>query len=253
MTEPDSQAAVPAATAASQPLLALDDVHTYYGNIHALKGVTMDVGAGEIVTLIGSNGAGKSTTLRTISGIQKARQGSVKLKERDITGMGGHEIVRLGIAHSPEGRHVFTRMSVYENLELGAFIRRGEGITDDLARVFDLFPRLRERRSQKAGTLSGGEQQMLAIGRALMAHPSVILLDEPSMGLSPILTEQIFRIIADINGQGTTVLLVEQNALMALNVASRGYVLQTGRIILADTAANLAANEQVRQAYLGEI
>ncbi|HET6744821.1 MAG TPA: ABC transporter ATP-binding protein [Candidatus Limnocylindria bacterium] len=240
-------------TETAAPLLALEDVHTYYGNIHALKGVTMTVGAGEIVTLIGSNGAGKSTTLRTISGIQRARQGTVMLKDRDITAMGGHEIVRLGIAHSPEGRHVFTRMSVHENLELGAFIRRGEAIDDDLARVFDLFPRLKERRGQKAGTLSGGEQQMLAMGRALMAQPSVILLDEPSMGLSPILTEQIFKIIGDINAQGTTVLLVEQNALMALNVASRGYVLQTGKIILADTAANLAANEQVRQAYLGEI
>jgi branched-chain amino acid transport system ATP-binding protein len=236
-----------------EAVLALDDVHTYYGNIHALKGVTMEVGRGEIVTLIGSNGAGKSTTLRTISGIQRARQGSVTLNGRDITGMLGHEVVKLGIAHAPEGRHVFTRMSVHENLELGAFIRRGEPIADDLARVFELFPRLRERRSQKAGTLSGGEQQMLAIGRALMAHPSVILLDEPSMGLSPILTEQIFTIIGEINAQGTTVLLVEQNALMALNVAHRGYVLQTGKIILADTAANLAANEQVRQAYLGEI
>jgi branched-chain amino acid transport system ATP-binding protein len=234
-------------------VLSLDDVHTYYGNIHALKGVTMEVGKGEIVSLIGSNGAGKSTTLRTISGIQRARQGSVTLNGKDITALAGHEVVKLGIAHSPEGRHVFTRMSVHENLELGAFIRRGEPIAGDMARVFDLFPRLRERRSQKAGTLSGGEQQMLAIGRALMAHPSVILLDEPSMGLSPILTEQIFTIIGEINAQGTTVLLVEQNALMALNVAHRGYVLQTGKIILADTAANLAANEQVRQAYLGEI
>ena len=235
------------------PVLELRDVHTYYGNIHALKGVSLTVDKEEIVTLIGSNGAGKSTTLRTISGITPPREGRVLSDGREIQRVPPHEIVGLGIAQSPEGRHVFTRMSVHENLELGAFIRKGEPLADDMARVFDLFPRLRERRSQKAGTLSGGEQQMLAIGRALMANPTVLLLDEPSMGLSPILTEQIFTIIGEINAQGTTVLLVEQNALMALNVAHRGYVLQTGKIILADTAANLAANEQVRQAYLGEI
>jgi branched-chain amino acid transport system ATP-binding protein len=234
-------------------LLDLDEVHTYYGNIHALKGVSLYVDKGEIVTLIGSNGAGKSTTLRTISGIQRAREGQVMFDEREIHAMPPHEVVRLGIAQAPEGRHVFARMSVYENLQMGAFSRPGVPITDDVARVYDLFPRLQERRTQKAGTLSGGEQQMLAIGRALMAHPTLLLLDEPSMGLSPILTEQIFKIITDINAQGTTVLLVEQNAQMALNVASRGYVLQTGQIILSDTAANLAANEQVRQAYLGEI
>ncbi|MFN2484513.1 MAG: ABC transporter ATP-binding protein [Candidatus Limnocylindria bacterium] len=234
-------------------LLELRDVHTYYGNIHALRGISIHVDEGEIVTLLGANGAGKSTTLRTISGTLRPRQGSVHLRGRIIDTLPAHEIVKLGLAQSPEGRHVFARMTVHENLELGAFARRGQNLDGDLARVFDLFPRLKERRSQRAGTLSGGEQQMLAIGRALMAQPRVLLLDEPSMGLSPILTEQIFSIIGDINQQGTTVLLVEQNAQMALNLARRGYVLQTGRIILADRAVNLARNEQVRQAYLGEI
>jgi branched-chain amino acid transport system ATP-binding protein len=234
-------------------LLELDNVHTFYGNIEALKGVSLFVDKGEIATLIGANGAGKSTTLRTITGTQKARTGTVLLAGQPIQGMAPHDIVRLGIAHSPEGRRVFARMSVYENLQMGAYSRGRESITDDVARVFDTFPRLKERRGQQAGTLSGGEQQMLAMGRALMARPSVLLLDEPSMGLSPILTEQIFRIIVEINEQGVTVLLVEQNAQMALNVAHRGYVLQTGVILLADTAANLAANVQVRQAYLGEI
>jgi branched-chain amino acid transport system ATP-binding protein len=239
--------------AGAERVLELDGVHTYYGNIHALKGVTMGVATGEIVTLIGSNGAGKSTTLRTISGIERAREGTVRVNGRDATRLPAHEIVALGVGHAPEGRRVFSRMTVAENLDLGAFRRSGPDVAVDLARVYDLFPRLKERRTQKAGTLSGGEQQMLAIGRALMTQPTILLLDEPSMGLSPILTEQIFRIIGEINVQGTTVLLVEQNALMALNVAQRGYVLQTGRIILSDTAANLAANEQVRQAYLGEI
>jgi branched-chain amino acid transport system ATP-binding protein len=234
-------------------ILELDDVHTYYGNIHALKGVSLYVEKGEVVTLIGSNGAGKSTTLRTISGIQRAREGHVRFEGQQTEAMPPHEVVRLGIAQAPEGRHVFAQMTVYENLQMGAFSRPSATIAENVPRVFDLFPRLKERRSQKAGTLSGGEQQMLAIGRALMAQPTLLLLDEPSMGLSPILTEQIFRIITDINAQGTTVLLVEQNAQMALNVAQRGYVLQTGQIILADTAANLAANAQVRQAYLGEI
>ncbi len=233
--------------------LELVDVHTYYGNIHALKGLSLYVEKGEVVTLIGSNGAGKSTTLRTISGIQRAREGRILFEEREIHAMPAHEVVRLGIAQAPEGRRVFARMSVYENLQMGAFSRPGADSGDDATRVYDLFPRLKERRAQKAGTLSGGEQQMLAIGRALMAKPHLLLLDEPSMGLSPILTEQIFQIIRDINAQGTTVLLVEQNAQMAFNVAHRGYVLQTGQIILADTAANLAANPQVRQAYLGEI
>jgi branched-chain amino acid transport system ATP-binding protein len=243
----------PEAPGVDKPLLHLEELRVFYGNIEALKGITMSVPAGEIVTLIGSNGAGKSTTLRAISGTHKARQGTVRMNGNEIHHLPAHEIVRLGISQSPEGRRVFTRMSVFENLQMGAFSRPGQKIDDDLARVFDLFPRLNERRNQKAGTLSGGEQQMLAMGRALMARPKVLLLDEPSMGLSPILTEQIFAIIAEINEQGTTVLLVEQNALMALNVAHRGYVLQTGSIILADTAANLAANEQVRQAYLGEI
>ena len=256
MTDPTdvNQAAAPALTgngAAVDAVLALDDVHTYYGNIHALKGVTMEVGKGEIVSLIGSNGAGKSTTLRTISGIQRARQGSVMLNGRDITAMAGHEVVKLGIAHSPEGRHVFTRMSVHENLELGAFIRQGEPIGDDMARVFDLFPRLRERRSQKAGTLSGGEQQMLAMGRALMSHPRILLLDEPSMGLAPTLVEQIFDKIRSIHDEGTSILLVEQNANMALEVADRGYILQTGNIVLADQAGALRDNEDVKRAYLG--
>jgi len=253
MTEASVAADVAAQPAAQDRILDLDGLQVFYGNIEALKGVSLHVMRGEIVTLIGSNGAGKSTTLRTISGILRPRSGTVRLSGREIQQTPPHEIVKLGIAHSPEGRRVFARMSVHENLQMGAFARVGEKIDDDLARVYELFPRLRERRAQKAGTLSGGEQQMLAMGRALMAHPKVLLLDEPSMGLSPILTEQIFAIITEINGQGTTVLLVEQNALMALNVAHRGYVLQTGRILLHDTAANLAANPQVRQAYLGEI
>ena len=251
MTQPMATDAVP--SAAATPLLELEELHVFYGNIEALKGVSLSVPEGEIVTLIGSNGAGKSTTLRAISGTHKPRTGAVRLRGADIQDLPAHEIVGLGISQSPEGRHVFTRMSVFENLQMGAFSRPGQKIDDDVARVFELFPRLKERRTQKAGTLSGGEQQMLAMGRALMARPTVLLLDEPSMGLSPILTEQIFAIITEINQQGTTVLLVEQNALMALNVANRGYVLQTGKILLADTAANLAANEQVRQAYLGEI
>ncbi|MEX0631205.1 MAG: ABC transporter ATP-binding protein [Chloroflexota bacterium] len=233
-------------------LLELEGVHTFYGNIEALKGVSLTVDEGEIVTLIGSNGAGKSTTLRTISGITRARSGTVRFKGEDIHTRKPHEIVAMGIAQAPEGRGVFARMSVYENLLMGAFSRRGP-VAAELDLVYGYFPRLAERRTQKAGTLSGGEQQMLAIGRALMARPSVLLLDEPSMGLSPILTEQIFEIIRDINAQGNTVLLVEQNAQMALNLAGRGYVLQTGQIILADSAENLAANQQVRQAYLGEI
>ena len=239
--------------AAATPLLELEELHVFYGNIEALKGVSLSVPEREIVTLIGSNGAGKSTTLRAISGSHRPRTGAIRLSGRPIHTLPAHEVVKLGIGHSPEGRRVFSRMSVFENLQMGAFSRGRESIEDDVGRVFDLFPRLKERRSQKAGTMSGGEQQMLAIGRALMARPTILLLDEPSMGLSPILTEQIFGIISEINGQGTTVLLVEQNALMALNAAHRGYVIQTGRIILSDSAANLAANEQVRQAYLGEI
>jgi len=233
-------------------LLELDDLHVFYGNIEALKGVSMTVGRGEVVTLIGSNGAGKSTTLRAISGTHKPRTGTIKLSGREIQHLPAHEVVTFGIAHSPEGRKVFSRMTVYENLQMGAFSRRGQKIDGDVTRVFDLFPRLRERRTQKAGTMSGGEQQMLAMGRALMAHPTILLLDEPSMGLSPILTEQIFTIITEINAQGTTVLLVEQNALMALNAAHRGYVIQTGHIVLSGTGRELLGNDMVRKAYLGE-
>ncbi len=232
-------------------MLDVTDLHTYYGQIHALKGISLSVAEGEIVTLIGSNGAGKSTTLKTISGLLAPRQGEVQLKGRKISGMPAHKVAGMGIAQSPEGRRVFPRMTVLENLEMGAFVH-GKVDPADLARVFDLFPRLKERSGQKAGTMSGGEQQMLAIGRALMARPTVLLLDEPSMGLAPILVETIFGIVRDINAQGTTVLLVEQNALMALAIAHRGYVLQTGEIVLADTAANLAQNEMVRKAYLGE-
>ena len=234
-------------------LLELKDVHTYYGAIHALRGVTLHVDEGEIVTLIGSNGAGKSTTLRTISGLLRPREGSIQLGGNRIDGKRPHEVVELGICQSPEGRRVFPRMSVYENLEMGAFARKDRsGLSADFDRVFELFPRLKERRQQRAGTLSGGEQQMLAIGRALMAAPRVLLLDEPSMGLSPILVEQIFDIVVNINQQGTTVLLVEQNALMALNVAKRGYILQTGEIVLTGDAERLRADPAVRKAYLGE-
>lgn len=234
-------------------VLRLENVHTYYGNIHALKGVSLDVGEGEIVCLIGSNGAGKSTTLKTISGLLHPRTGDVYLRGQRISGLPPHMVVSRGISQSPEGRKIFPRMTVKENLEMGAFARRpGPDVARDMERVLQLFPRLRERTSQKAGTMSGGEQQMLAIGRALMASPQVLLLDEPSMGLSPVLVDQIFAIIKEINQQGTTILLVEQNALMALDVAARGYVLQTGTIVLHDSAAGLRENEMVRKAYLGE-
>ncbi len=239
-------------TANGTKMLELRDVHSYYGHIHALKGITIDVDVGEIVTLIGSNGAGKSTTLKTISGLLNPRQGEVLLKGNRISGLPAHEVAKLRVAQSPEGRRVFSRMSVMENLQMGAFIH-GRIDQDDLARVFDLFPRLKERMNQSAGTMSGGEQQMLAIGRALMAHPELLLLDEPSMGLAPILVEQIFSIVEDINRQGTTVLLVEQNALMALAIAQRGYVMQTGTILLSDNAQALMGNEMVRKAYLGEV
>ncbi len=233
-------------------MLELRDVNTFYGHIHALKGITIDVNQGEIVTLIGSNGAGKSTTLKTISGLLAPRTGDVRLRGQTISGMPAHKVAGLRVAQSPEGRRVFPRMSVLENLQMGAFVH-GKMDPDDLGRVFDLFPRLKERVGQKAGTMSGGEQQMLAIGRALMAKPDLLLLDEPSMGLAPILVEQIFAIVQDINRQGTTVLLVEQNALMALAIANRGYVLQTGSILLADDAKSLMQNEMVRKAYLGEV
>lgn len=235
----------------NQKMLEMDNVHSYYGHIHALKGVSIEVNQGEIVTLIGSNGAGKSTTLRTISGLLSPRTGEVRVNGEKISGMPAHKVASMGIAQSPEGRRVFPRMSVLENLQMGAFAR-GKVEQSDLERVFDLFPRLKERTGQNAGTMSGGEQQMLAIGRALMARPNLLLLDEPSMGLAPILVEQIFSIVKDINSQGTTVLLVEQNALMALAIAQRGYVLQTGQIVLTDDAKALMANEMVRKAYLGE-
>ncbi|MEA2527516.1 MAG: branched-chain amino acid transport system ATP-binding protein [Thermomicrobiales bacterium] len=232
-------------------MLQVQDIHTYYGHIHALKGISIEVQQGEIVTLIGSNGAGKSTTLKTISGLLQPRRGQILLNGTSLNGVPAHKVATMGVAQSPEGRRVFPRMSVLENLEMGAFTR-GKADPNDLARVFDLFPRLKERINQKAGTMSGGEQQMLAIGRALMAHPSLLLLDEPSMGLSPILVEAIFAIVKEINAQGTTVLLVEQNALMALGIAHRGYVLQTGQIVLSDNAGALLRNETVRKAYLGE-
>ncbi len=233
-------------------LLELRDVHAYYGNIHALKGISITVDEGEIVTLIGSNGAGKSTTLKTISGLLRPRSGEVLLGGTRIDGMRADQVVALGITQAPEGRRVFPRMSVRENLEMGAFQRRkGPDLDADFERVLGLFPRLRERLEQAGGTLSGGEQQMLAIARSLMARPRLILLDEPSMGLAPILVEQIFDIVRDINAQGTTVLLVEQNALMALGLASRGYILQTGEIVLADSAEQLAVNPEVQKAYLG--
>ena len=234
-------------------LLELKDVHTYYGTIHALKGISIEVREGEVVTLIGSNGAGKSTTLRSINGLNHPRDGKITFQGRDITERPPHEIVKSGISQSPEGRHVFPRMSVLENLEMGAYQRDDKSeIGEDLDRVYGLFPRLAERKAQKAGTLSGGEQQMLAIGRALMARPTLLLLDEPSMGLAPIFIDKIFEIIQEINQQGTTILLVEQNALMALDAASRGYVLETGTIKLADDAKALRQNEEVRKTYLGE-
>ncbi len=233
-------------------LLDLSTVHTYYGNIHALKGISLRVDEGEIVTLIGSNGAGKTTTLKTISGLLSPREGSITLGGKAIHGLPAHEIVALGIGHSPEGRRVFRKMSVKENLEMGAYLRKpGPEVASDLERVLNLFPRLRERFDQKAGTMSGGEQQMLAIGRALMSRPRVLLLDEPSMGLAPILVEQIFEIVREINKAGTTVLLVEQNAMMALAVANRGYIVQTGDITLEDAAGKLANNPKVKEAYLG--
>jgi len=238
--------------AAAAPILALDDVHTYYGTIHALKGITLEVHDREVVTLIGANGAGKSTTLRSINGLNHPREGTIHFQGEDITQRAAHEIVKMGISQSPEGRRVFSRMSVLENLEMGAYQRTGDDVGEDLERVYDLFPRLQERKSQKAGTLSGGEQQMLAIGRALMARPKLLLLDEPSMGLAPIFVERIFDIIKQINEQGTSILLVEQNALMALDAADRGYVLETGRIVLADKASSLKTNEDVRKTYLGE-
>jgi len=233
-------------------VLRLTDVHTYYGHIHALQGISLEVRSGEIVTLLGSNGAGKTTTLKTVHGLLHPRKGHVEFNGTDISHVPAHELVRHGIGQAPEGRRIFGRMTVLENLQMGAYSRADRShLQPDFDRVFELFPRLHERRTQQAGTLSGGEQQMLAIGRALMTRPTLLLLDEPSMGLAPILVEQIFAIIKDINRQGTTILLVEQNALMALGVANRGYVLQTGRIVRSGEAKILLEDEEVRKAYLG--
>jgi branched-chain amino acid transport system ATP-binding protein len=235
-----------------QTILEVNDVHTYYGSIQALKGISLDVREGEVVTLIGANGAGKSTTLRSINGLNHPQQGTIHFQGKDITDEAPHNVVKLGISQSPEGRRLFPRMSVLENLQMGAF-QRGDraGQREDMDRVFSLFPRLAERKNQKAGTLSGGEQQMCAIGRALMARPKLLMLDEPSMGLAPIFVEKIFEIVREINEQGTPILLVEQNALMALDTADRGYVMETGTIVLADDAKALRQNEQVQKSYLG--
>ena len=234
-------------------ILRLENVHTFYGTIEALKGISLEVHKGEIVTLIGANGAGKSTTLRSINGLNQPRDGTIVFQGENITRRAPHDIVQMGISQSPEGRRLFPHMSVLENLEMGAFQRKDRsGIREDLDRVYALFPRLAERKSQRGGTLSGGEQQMCAIGRALMARPKLLMLDEPSMGLAPIFVEKIFEIIGEINEQGTTILLVEQNALMALDAAQRGYVLETGRVALTDDAKSLRENEQVRKTYLGE-
>jgi branched-chain amino acid transport system ATP-binding protein len=241
-------------SAPGDPLLRVEDVQTFYGSIQALKGISLEVNDGEIVTLIGANGAGKSTTLRSINGLNHPRHGRISFRGRDITHDAPHNIVKMGIAQSPEGRKLFPRMSVTENLEMGAFQRTDRSaLKDDMDRVFTLFPRLAERRNQKAGTMSGGEQQMCAIGRALMARPTLLMLDEPSMGLAPIFVERIFETIVEVNKQGTAILLVEQNALMALEVANRGYVLETGHVALADDAKALAQNEDVKRTYLGEI
>ena len=233
-------------------LLELNEIHTYYGNIEALKGISLEVDEGEVVTLIGSNGAGKSTTLRSISGLTPPRTGSIRFQGQEIARVPPQEIVGMGICQSPEGRKCFQRMTVRENLELGAFLRRDSaGIQSDLERVYELFPRLKEREAQKAGTMSGGEQQMLAIGRAMMGQPKLLLLDEPSMGIAPILVERIYETIAEINQQGTTILLVEQNANFALEVSKRGYVLETGAVVMSDASDSLRTNPEVQKAYLG--
>jgi branched-chain amino acid transport system ATP-binding protein len=240
------------APAGTDILLRLHDVHSYYGAIHALRGINIDVRRGEIVTLIGANGAGKTTTLRTISGLLHPRTGTVELDGKDISHVPAHELVTRGIGHAPEGRRIFSRLTVYENLLMGGFTRSKAENDEQVAHVYDLFPRLKERHTQRGGTLSGGEQQMLAIGRALMTRPSILLLDEPSLGHAPILVQQIFTIIREINSRGMTILLVEQNALQALSIASRGFVLQTGEVVLSGSAQDLMVNETVRKAYLGE-
>jgi branched-chain amino acid transport system ATP-binding protein len=250
-TTTSTAAPAPVRHVTDEVVLRLDNVHTYYGHIHALQGVSLEVRRGEIVTLLGANGAGKTTTLKTISGLLHPRTGKIEFEGEDITRVAAHALVRRGVCQSPEGRRIFGRMTVVENLQMGAYTRPGDKLEDDFENVFQLFPRLRERRTQHAGTLSGGEQQMLAIGRALMAKPRLLLLDEPSMGLAPILVEQIFDIIGDINAQGITILVVEQNALMALGLADRGYILQTGNVVLSDVASKLLENPEVRKAYLG--
>jgi len=234
------------------PVLVVEDIHTFYGSIEALKGISIEVNEGEIVTLIGANGAGKSTTLRSISGIVPPRTGRIVFNGREIQGLPGHTVAEIGIAQSPEGRRIFPRMTVLENLEMGAFTRRDpDGIREDLERVYSLFPRLKERERQKGGTMSGGEQQMLAIGRALMAQPKLLLLDEPSLGLAPVIVDRIYEVVREINKQGTTIVLVEQNANYALDVSHRGYVLETGHVALSDTSAKLRDDERVQAAYLG--
>jgi branched-chain amino acid transport system ATP-binding protein len=252
MTTSPASSSAPAAVA-DDIILRLTGVHTYYGHIHALQGIDLEVHRGEVVTLIGANGAGKTTTLKTISGLLHPRTGTVEFEGNDISRRAPHDLVRDGISQAPEGRRIFSRLTVLENLQMGGFTRPASEIAADTERVMTLFPRLRERAGQQGGTLSGGEQQMLAIGRALMSRPRVLLLDEPSLGLAPILVQQIFAIIKEINASGTTILLVEQNALQALNVAHRGYVLQTGTVILSGPAAELITNDMVRKAYLGEI
>jgi branched-chain amino acid transport system ATP-binding protein len=246
------QEAAPAPTNGKAPVLHVEDIHTFYGAIEALKGITIEVQEGEIVTLIGSNGAGKTTTLRSISGIVPPRTGKIRFEGREIQGLAGHEVAQIGIAHSPEGRRIFPRMTVLENLEMGAFTRKdNKAIREDVDRVYSLFPRLKEREKQKGGTMSGGEQQMLAMGRALMAHPRLLLLDEPSLGLAPVIVDKIYEIIREINEQGTTILLVEQNANYALDVSTRGYVLETGTVALSDKSDVLRNDERVQAAYLG--
>jgi branched-chain amino acid transport system ATP-binding protein len=233
------------------PVLELEDIHVFYGAIEAIKGISLTVAEGEIVTLIGANGAGKSTTLRAISGLNPPRMGAIRFRGREIQGLLGHQVAELGIAHSPEGRRVFPRMTVLENLEMGAFTRNDPQVADDIERVYELFPRLHERARQKAGTMSGGEQQMLAMGRALMASPKLLLLDEPSLGLAPVIVDRIYEIIREINSRGVTILLVEQNANYALDVSHRGYVLETGTVVLTNDSATLRTDPEVQRAYLG--
>jgi branched-chain amino acid transport system ATP-binding protein len=244
--------AAPGHAGTGTPVLRLTDVNTYYGAIHALRGISIDVHAAEIVTLIGANGAGKTTTLKTISGLLHPKQGTVEFEGKDVSRSEPHDLVTLGIGQAPEGRRIFSRLTVLENLQMGGFTRTKAENDEQLEKVYELFPRLKERAGQKGGTLSGGEQQMLAIGRALMTRPRVLLLDEPSLGLAPILVQQIFAIIQEINSRGITILLVEQNAIQALKIANRGYVLQTGEVVLSGSAADLRENEMVRKAYLGE-